>query len=229
MPHKGATRLPIFVLVWAPKGGVGKTTLCYGLAVTAARSGRRVAGIDLDRQRAFERWSRTRQDNPVFDKEDAAVHARFYAIKEWPRAFREASEGGAEVVIIDTPPSPHDDENAELMRLASKCNVVLVPTEPYPQSLDFTAELAFVLRKLHVPFRFVLNGIDERRIILREAVERLAAHGTVAAARIPRRDNIALTYQVGGAPADDVRLPGHEAFRDLWREVEVIASKETAT
>lgn len=211
------------ILVWAPKGGVGKTTLCYGLAAAAARGGRRVVGVDLDRQRAFERWGTMRLGNPNFTSGVIAV--RSFAVKDWQRALKEAAAGGAEVVIVDTPPSPHDDENAELMRLAAASDVILVPTEAYPQSLDFTAGLAFVLRNLRKPYLFVLNGIDERRIILREAIERLEKHGRLASVRIPRRDNIALTYQVGGAPTDDARLPGHDAFRDLWKEVESIASR----
>ena len=44
---------PRIVLIFAPKGGQGKTTISANLAVAAARAGQSVAGLDFDTQRHF--------------------------------------------------------------------------------------------------------------------------------------------------------------------------------
>ena len=47
--------MPVIVVASA-KGGPGKTTLACGLGVAAARTGRRVALIDLDPLQVMTRW-----------------------------------------------------------------------------------------------------------------------------------------------------------------------------
>ena len=99
------------------KGGTGKTTLSLNLAVAATLSGKSVAVFDLDQQMTASDWLETRHSNapavvPVFPK-------------QVPKLLKQASDSGADLVLIDTPaaleePSQVAVDNADLVLITAK-------------------------------------------------------------------------------------------------------------
>jgi chromosome partitioning protein len=52
------------VMIFGPKGGLGKTTIAAHLLVAAAKAGYSVLGIDFDPQKTLARWLSDRTSNP---------------------------------------------------------------------------------------------------------------------------------------------------------------------
>src|SRR5262250_3263752 len=90
--------------VWSivsQKGGSGNTTLALHLAIAAAKH-QKVLVIDLDPQQSAERWHAIRQ-RATGSKDDPSVAAGPY--QKLPDMLKTAHRLGAELVLIDTPPS----------------------------------------------------------------------------------------------------------------------------
>lgn len=121
------------------KGGSGKTTAALGLAVEAAKDGRRVAVIDLDPQATATNWADRRED-----KESPAVVS--CQVARLPQVLKAAEGQGVELVIIDTP-----GKSSEAAIAAAKAaQHVLLPIQPHLfdiETLDSVAELLAVSGK----------------------------------------------------------------------------------
>ena len=107
------------IAVIAQKGGTGKTTLAISLAVAAQRAGRTAAIVDLDPQATASNWGDRREaDSPAIVSAQPARLAQ---------VLKAAEEGGADLVVIDTPPRA---ERAA-MEAAKASDLVLVPCRPF--------------------------------------------------------------------------------------------------
>ncbi len=132
----------------AQKGGTGKTTLALSLAVSAVQSGLTAVVIDLDPQASACKWSDRREnDNPlVIDAQPARLST----------ALQKAEQGGADLIIIDTPARVEQSSLAA----AKLANLVIIPCRP--QALDLetipsTMELLALAGK--TPCIVVLNAV----------------------------------------------------------------------
>ena len=139
------------IAVIAQKGGTGKTTLAISLAVAAQRAGRTAAIVDLDPQATASNWGDRREaDSP------AVVSAQPARLAQ---VLRAAEEGGADLVVIDTPPRA---ERAA-MEAAKTSDLVLVPCRPSIfdlETISTTLELLAVVGSK--PVGGVLNGVPPR-------------------------------------------------------------------
>jgi chromosome partitioning protein len=121
------------------KGGSGKTTTALGLAVEAAKAGRRVAVIDLDPQATATNWGDRRAD-----KESPAVVS--CQVARLTQVLKAAEGQGVELAIIDTP-----GKSSEAAIAAAKASQhVLLPIQPHLfdiETLDSVAELLAVSGK----------------------------------------------------------------------------------
>jgi chromosome partitioning protein len=121
------------------KGGSGKTTAALGLAVEAAKAGRRVAVIDLDPQASATNWGDRRAD-----KESPAVVS--CQVARLTQVLKAAEGQGVELAIIDTP-----GKSSEAAIAAAKASQhVLLPIQPHLfdiETLDSVAELLAVSGK----------------------------------------------------------------------------------
>ncbi len=114
------------ISVLMQKGGSGKTTLVESLAVAAKNAGQSVAVIDLDPQATACKWGDRRNADPVIISIQPARLAN---------ALKTAREGGADLVIIDTPPRAAD----AAMAAAQAADLILIPSRPTINDLETIA------------------------------------------------------------------------------------------
>jgi len=135
------------------KGGVGKTTLAYGLAGVAAEEGQRAAVIDVDSQGSTDFLATRAGDDLPFDVEAVTDLSKLGLLRTIPY----------DRVFVDTPGNL-DDTKAWRTILAN-VDFVLVPTEAAPLSVE---PLITTVRKhidpSGVPYRVVLNKVDPRSL-----------------------------------------------------------------
>jgi chromosome partitioning protein len=121
------------IAVISQKGGTGKTTLAVHLAAAASAAGLVALVVDTDPQATACTWRTWRGDMDP-DVIDCAAHALL------PRKLVQAAELGADLAVIDTPPSA-DIMAREACRAA---DLLLIPCRPRAFDLDAirtTAEL----------------------------------------------------------------------------------------
>ena len=138
-----------FVIALAgSKGGVGKSTLAAALAARATRESDRVAFIDAEPQQSLTLWWRLRgkPNNPRCHTDSGDTAADVEALKR----------GGAEWIIIDTPPLDMDRIEAAIVA----ADFVLVPARPSVFDLHGTQAVAGLCQEHRKRFAFVLNAVD---------------------------------------------------------------------
>jgi chromosome partitioning protein len=203
------------ITVFAPKGGVGKTTIASNLLTAACMEGLDAIGVDLDAQTSLTTWAdiRARQNHRPEIRVLAASPS------EWPEVRRATVKH--QLLVVDTPPGLDDDERLAAVRMLLRdSDLVLVPTQPYPATLLKLLEIGLTLRSRSGNRAvFVLNQVIAGRAVLREAREWLAQHGAeLCPVEIPLRDHVARAAGLGLAAVEfDVRQGGAAPLRTLWR------------
>jgi chromosome partitioning protein len=163
------------------KGGAGKTTLAAQLAVAWARSGARVAVLDIDPQGSLTGWAGLRRSRLG----QATIGFEFATLPGW-RAEQWIGDHArdADFVIIDSPPQVETEA-----RIAVRsAGLVLIPVQPSPLDLWATEATLTMARDERRPALAVLNRVPPRS----SAIERVAADlvklgVTVAAGRVGNR------------------------------------------
>ena len=107
------------IAIVSQKGGAGKTTVALHIAVAADQAGLSVALIDMDPQATAETWSVWRKN----DEHPAVVAAKAPTLS---RTLAKASQLGADLVIIDTPPLAQ----AEAAEAVREADLILIPCRP---------------------------------------------------------------------------------------------------
>lgn len=147
--------------VVAQKGGVGKTTLVFNLAITAISKGHKVAVIDIDVQKSAAKLLEERQKS----KKLAVIDAGHEQLEE---LVKHAKKGGVDLVIIDTPPKA---DNAAALA-AGVADFVLVPCPPEKIELDALASTISIVKLSKTPYAVVINAapIGKRAEIVKEGL-----------------------------------------------------------
>jgi len=161
------------IVVASQKGGAGKTTLAYHLAVEAERQGRGpVAMIDADPQGSLTTWWKKRKAE--------APSLVSCPVPALPAGLAQLRANGCRYVIVDTPPAISGTIR-DVVRLSDQ---VLVPCRPSPLDLDAVGGTIDLVEGLGKPLVFVVNQATRRARLTGQAAIKLSQHGTAAPSTI---------------------------------------------
>jgi chromosome partitioning protein len=195
------------VMVAKQKGGVGATTLVRELGVAAAEAAKRVVFVDLDPQGTLRGWWNRRTEGHEADPNPALATP---APSQMAQAIAQLRARGADLCIIDTPPSVHPFL-AGVMQLA---DLILLPTRPTTDDLDALPAVLDMVEDSGRPYAFVVTQAPPGRSRLYDdAVPVLAQRGRVAPPLRIRGDfpmaaatgRVALEMAPKGKAAEEVR------------------------
>jgi chromosome partitioning protein len=127
------------------KGGVGKSTLCYLVALSLREAGKTVSLLDVDPQKSASAWIDRKRDG--------------------------ITERGGDLTLVDTPPTLNHEGVLEAIKVADR---VIVPCSPSPACLTALGATSEVVRRLLKPGAkafFVLNMVVPRTHLTLDAPE----------------------------------------------------------
>jgi chromosome partitioning protein len=199
------------LLIFASKGGVGKSTAATNLLVSALRAGHDTVGLDFDAQQSFYAWSEERRGRNLAPA-TVVVPLR---LRDWHQALYIARKHT--LTIIDTPPGVVDTDLDALFDIARHARLVLIPVRPDAASVLPLASFGEVFRRARVDSWFVLNEVDDRTSLTAEARAYLKERGNLCPVEIPDRVDLKRALAAGFGTADMPRLGGATAMADLWR------------
>lgn len=191
------------VAIVSQKGGAGKTTLAIHLAAAATRAGQISLVIDTDPQASASQWAEWREGAPpeIIDSAPPRIAAKIEA----------ASEQGAELIVIDTP--PHADLAAS--KAVECADLVLIPCRPSAFDLAAMRTTIRLVELLAKPAFVVFTaGPPNAPLIYADAKELVTGFGGETCPVIPP-DRAAYRHAVaGGQTVFDID-PGGKAASEI--------------
>ena len=161
---KERLRLRTVALV-ARKGGAGKSTLAVALAVAHELAGGRAVVVDLDPQGSATAWGALREaDRPVVV---AAQARRLQPVVDAAR------DGGADLVVIDTPPALAD----AALAAAYVADLVVIPCRPALADLHAIVGSLDTCREAGAPAAVVVNAAPPAGALVEQARAALVDRG----------------------------------------------------
>jgi chromosome partitioning protein len=216
--HEGTMPKPRIIMSSSPKGGVGKSTLCRNLLACAAHAGKKVLGVDFDAQRTLATWSERRERIREAFPDCLPIPVQEADLSDWRGALRKAKASGAEVVVLDTPPSIEINLSA-ILSLSGEADFLLIPCQPSQDDLDSAAPWMQRLSAARVNAAFVLNRANRRTRSFGAIRTKLLALGPICPVEIPPLEEIAEASSKGLAIADLNKAASAETFDGLWSYV----------
>ncbi len=206
------------VMLSSPKGGVGKSSISRNLLVSAARAGRSVVGLDLDAQKTLATWSERRERVRSSVPGIPAVPVVTATLEEWRAGLKQARATGADVIVVDTPPSIELNV-AAIAALSASVDLTLVPSVPTQDDLDSTAPWMARLRGTDTKAAFVLNRANVRTKSYTEIRVQLLEVGPLCPMEIPMLEEIPSAAGKGLGILDLTKTKSADTFKGLWRYV----------
>jgi len=205
------------VMIFGPKGGLGKTTIAAHLLVAAAKAGYSVLGIDFDPQKTLARWLSDRTSNPN-SKGLSQFDLATAKIKDWQDVWQHVAD--YDLTVLDTPPGIEGQE-AAIFDLAEAVDLVLIPSGTSKYDWDIAVEWMARLKERGLrKARFVINKVpDFRRRSFVRVQTLLSKHGAMMPAVLPLRDDIFLSTDQGLTTVDLCDAKGGPEFDLLWNNV----------
>lgn len=151
----------------ATKGGVSKTSLTACLAVHAAKTGAKVAMVDMDPQQSLTRWwmLRKKPDNPKLFSDPSNL----------ARDVRNLKAEGWQYIFIDTPPGDVDLVVEAIMA----ADYALIPTRVSALDVMAVEPAVDACRAAQCPFGFVITAYDPKWKMSTSAAPYLRKRGAV--------------------------------------------------
>lgn len=204
------------VLVSSPKGGSGKSVLARHLLVSASQAGLKVLGIDFDRQGTLEKWAQRREATRATFPDFAAVTVKSARLQDWRGGLRFAN--GAELTIIDTPPSVEDHLPA-IAALAEASDLVIIPAVCTQDDIDSVGPWVEVLKKRNERSVVVLNRANRRTTSFARMRGKLVKIADVCPVEIPQLEDVHVPSSKGLTLLDYSKSRGQEPFDEVWAYV----------
>lgn len=197
------------IAIISQKGGAGKTTLALHLAVAAAAEVVALV-VDTDPQATASRWAEWRggRDPEIVDCGAPSLLAS---------KLSKATELGAELAVIDTP--PHADAMAR--QAARLADLILIPCRPRAFDLVAIEATAELVRASHKPaFVVLMAGPPRAPLIYREASEVIEGAFGLQLAPVMLPERAAFHHSTAqGRTAEELDPDGKAAgeIAALWR------------
>lgn len=195
------------VLVMASqKGGAGKTTLAFHMAVAAEASGAGpVVLLDTDPQGTLTQWWNKREGKtPVMASGDVGT---------LPTTLKELKAGGFGIAIVDTAGRSNEANRA----IIDQADLVVMPVKPSAGDLWALASTVDVCVALHRPFTFVVCQAVRGASLTVQAVSALSEHGVVAPVVVHNRVGYAAAMGLGQTIQEaEPKGPGSAEIAALW-------------
>jgi chromosome partitioning protein len=201
------------IVVCAPKGGVGKTTIIMGLLVCARNAGKRAIGINMDEQQTLTTWGAYREKaRGRIECHDVPVLAR--DMDDYRRVMSEVED--YDLAIFDTPPG-HSHFRSAIATLCAQADLIVIPTGA--STVDLTEVIPFGEQYAGNRGVFCLNGVNRRTASFQRAQQRLLKSGRLCPVAIPRLEGIHTYFEKGLTVSDIAGAQGSEDFEAVWNFV----------
>jgi chromosome partitioning protein len=209
------------IVLASSKGGVGKTTLAFNLAVHAARSGtgpRRGVGvqlIDRDPQRSLMNLCHRRRDTPELQADNPMLLDNVATVAS---TIADLADSGyaRDYLIVDTPGSLM----TVLHEALAAADAVIVPLQASP--LDVAAQDAVLdmVERLGKRDRllFVINRVDGRSGMVADTLRKIASRSPHRPLQIANRTDYARAAVTARA-AVEVNAEAAREIATLWTAV----------
>ena len=215
------------IVLASSKGGVGKTTLAFNLAVHAARSGagpRRGVGvqlIDRDPQRSLMNLCTLRRETPELQADNPMLLDNVHTVAS-AIADLKASGHARDYLIVDTPGSLM----TVLHEALAAADAVIVPLQASP--LDVAAQDAVLdmVDRLGKRARllFVINRVDGRSGMVADTLREIAPRSPHRPLQIAHRTDYARAAVTARA-AVEVNRDAAKEIATLWAAVTKVIAR----
>ncbi len=142
------------ITVAQQKGGAGKTTVVAQLAVAWARSGFKVAALDIDPQGSLAAWGAARRAGGGAEDVPLVLSLSGWKLGTELKRLRDTFD----LVLIDT--APHAETDARSAVRAA--NLVVVPVQPSPIDLWAIGPTLALAEEQGAPLMLALNRVPPR-------------------------------------------------------------------
>lgn len=207
------------IMLSSPKGGVGKSSLARNLLVLASRAGHSVQGLDFDAQATLSTWSQRRERVRAAIPGLGSIPVQTASLDNWRNVLRSTKKDGAEIIVIDTPPSIELNVSG-IVGLSDEASLILVPCQQTQDDVDSTAPwMARLTQARRSKAVFILNRSNRRAKSFGTIRAKLLTVGPVCPVEIPQLEEIPLAAGKGLGVMDLTRPASGETFESLWSYV----------
>ena len=198
------------IVMASQKGGSGKTTLAFHIAVAAEAAGAGpVVLIDTDAQATLTQWWNKRDDEtPKMASTDTATLESTLA---------ELKEAGFGVAIVDTAGRSNEASRSVIQQ----ADLVVMPVKPSASDLWALTATVEACKASGRPFTFVVSQAVRGASLTVQAVSALSEHGVVAPVVIHNRVGYAAAMGLGQTIQEiEPKGPGAAEIAGLWEFVQ---------
>ena len=194
------------IAIVSQKGGTGKSTLAFSLAVAAEQRGIRTSVIDMDPQGTTKKWYGRREA-------DGGPEVNALNASQLTAAMPLLKKQGIKLVIIDTPGADTPGVTAAI-QAADLC---LIPARPSVADIEASAPTVSAIHRLGKSFSYVLNQCPPGRSIrTMDAFRVLQLTGAVASTPLAlRADHMDALATGQGVTERDTNSKASAEIREL--------------
>ena len=201
-----------WLLLTSAKGGSGKTTTAYNIAVFAANAGLRVGLVDLDVQGALTSWWRLRPPQAP------AIRHFHSPMNRFQEALSSAEKADLDLVIIDTPPAIEAFDGA-IRLLVRRAHLCLVPSNQGGVDPQIAANWLRFLRREHARAACLLNRAKTNSRSFQSTKLELQSAGPLCPFEVRDLEDVKETARLGLGVLEVRTASGRSDYKGVWTYV----------
>ena len=176
-------------------------------------------GLDFDAQATLSTWSQRRERVRAAIPGLGSIPVQTASLDNWRNVLRSTRKDGAEIIVIDTPPSIELNVSG-IVGLSDEASLILVPCQQTQDDVDSTAPwMARLTQARRSKAVFILNRSNRRAKSFGTIRAKLLTVGPVCPVEIPQLEEIPLAAGKGLGVMDLTRPASGETFESLWSYV----------